>query len=762
MTDVYPDSHHIYAYVPDQFDLTSYVLGEINGRLGMNSNKPLDLVAQTGTLTIILDNTTNKFTPGHSQALSGWGKGVRIVLEIVFEKVRYYIEGKLGDLNIPTFAQSANFITITVVDWMEHAATHPIVNPGVVTNYKGKQILEYVVSRMSNYINTQFDEGVSLFPTALDTVTSKTKAMSEFTKVAFSDAGYIYLKQGGDGGVKLVFEDRHHRHGWKPLDTIPKSPGNSGKLLKEDGAYLLKEDGGKILLNEVQSYEADETMVGTDVEYGHDVINYLTVQANPRRVDTSPQILFQLDTPIFIGSGITYELKGNYANPVGGEACRGQNMITPVATTDYLANTASDGSGTNKTSAVQLVSISYGTEGFTHQVKNTDTGGIWITKYNTRGYGIYTPNPITHVEKDDISIEVNEEVTEMLNQEYQSTLGDGTALAKKVIELESNPRLVVKKIHMVANRSYNHMQAFLNLGSGSYFHLVDDVVEKDFNAYIQGIEFSINPAGFIRYAWIVKEHKTLMKGLTAIGLEYSGIASNGHDAVDFGALSDISDLSKRSISVWLTALPQTFNNTSIVAFGNVFRFFIDSVTFNISLSIVQTGAGTTTAFYSTASNVMPNDGSLVHLVLTQNVSVWSPSPAQPILYKNAVSQTFNAVGSNTPGGTRTPETGQHFVMGNLYEAGAELTATWLGLIKDLRVYNKILSSSEVTQLYNSGTPDATILTSPESGLVFQAPVVSTDRLSSYINQPLNINLKVRDNVFGFIGTPNDSPIGRAF
>jgi hypothetical protein len=102
------------------------------------------------------------------------------------------------------------------------------------------------------------------------------------------------------------------------------------------------------------------------------------------------------------------------------------------------------------------------------------------------------------------------------------------------------------------------------------------------------------------------------------------------------------------------------------------------------------------------------------------------------------------------------------VMGNLYEAGGAFSGPLNGIIKDMRIYNKILGQAQVTQLYNSGTPDPTILTSPADGLLFQAPAVPTDRLSSYINQPLGSTLKVRDNIFGYIGTPNDSPVGRSF
>ena len=44
--------------------------------------------------------------------------------------------------------------------------------------------------------------------------------------------------------------------------------------------------------------------------------------------------------------------------------------------------------------------------------------------------------------------------------------------------------------------------------------------------------------------------------------------------------------------------------------------------------------------------------------------------------------------------------------------------TMEGKVKDVRIYNRILSSDEVTALYNAGTPDESLVT---DGLVFQGP-----------------------------------------
>lgn len=753
MIATYLDDYRLYVYLPGQFDLTPYVIGDITGHWAMRDNKPLDRVGETGTITFQLNNVSKKFTPGHSLAQAGWAKGVKFILRFTFHGDNYIIEGVIGDIRMSTSVYKANIVTVTAVDWMEHAATHPIVNPGLQTNYRGDQVLNYVVTNMARSVLTDFDAGVSIFPTTLDTVTSKTKAMSEFAKVAFSEGGYVYLNHRA-AGATLVFENRHRRHGWRALDRLLNPTDDSGRLLKTDGSYLLKTDGGKIVLAEPLDFEVNDTMVGTDTVYGQDVINHLTVQANPRRVDTSPVILFRLDAPFAINSGSTVELRGYYADPNGGAPCRGQNMIDPVATTDYLANTKSDGTGTNKTGAL-VITTGYGTEGFTHRIKNTDGGTVWVWKFNCRGYGIYNYNAVTHVEKDDNSIALYEEITETLDQAYQNTLYDGTVLAASIVDEEKKPRRVVKKINLTANRSKLLMLAFLSFGPGTYIHAVDNELEKNFNAYIQGVEFRIRPGGLIRYSWIVKEHRTLMLGLSPIVIEYSGVASSGKDAIDFGPLPDISELPQRTISLWVYAESQTFNNTGMVTWGPLYRFFIDSVSQDLNLSVMQTGGPAATAYWSAGGVV--TFGQWLHVVLTHDVSRW-PNDCTPIMYINGVSQVLT--NPNAPGGTKDSEVASRFVIGNVYETLSEFTSTWKGKIKDVRVYDRVLSASEVTSLYNSGTQSYSILSGPDDGLLFQAFAVRTEELSQYADQTLTSALKVRDNIFGAIGTPNDSPIGR--
>jgi hypothetical protein len=97
---------------------------------------------------------------------------------------------------------------------------------------------------------------------------------------------------------------------------------------------------------------------------------------------------------------------------------------------------------------------------------------------------------------------------------------------------------------------------------------------------------------------------------------------------------------------------------------------------------------------------------------------WSTA-ANPVIYINAVSQTVTE--TDTPSGTLNSEFGAEVVIGNQHTDTQNYNQAWHGYLKDVRIYNRILTSAEVTTLYNSGTPDASLV---PDGLVFQGPCVT--------------------------------------
>jgi hypothetical protein len=140
----------------------------------------------------------------------------------------------------------------------------------------------------------------------------------------------------------------------------------------------------------------------------------------------------------------------------------------------------------------------------------------------------------------------------------------------------------------------------------------------------------------------------------------------------------------------------------------------------------------------------------------------SSTSNDPIFYINGSSVAVTEL--ITPTGTML-EGVNSLLLGNYTYPDHEFQQAFWGKMKDVRIYNRVLTAAEVTTLYNSGTVDNTMVT---DGLVFQGLNVRTSEYADYVDEVLTIGQKLIDNINGAVGTPNydeiagdAAPIGRA-
>lgn len=750
---VFPSAVRFMVYLSGAWtDLTDYWVEALSGHWGMQDNDPLTFLADTGILRFVLNNMDQRFTPEHASALAGWKKGLPAKLEIDYDGYTYPFLGQIQDIDAPLGGDFVDKCTVTVADWMEYAARTPIVNPTVQSDQRSDQMMTTLMGLMPIAPQaTDFSEGVNTFPSAFDTVTDETKAYSEFEKIALSELGPVYLRKDREYGEMLVAESAHDRHGWRTLDALPVASSSAGLLLKEDGDRLLLETSDSFVLDESTTLTIDNDMLELVSDYGKRLVNYFSVSANPRRIDASAQILFQLDEPIAVPSGQTVTVKGSFADPNGGLPINGQNMITPVATTDYLLNTAKDGGGSNITANLTLVSTPYGADGFEHQVRNDAAYPGWLTKYNTRGYGIYYYNPIEHIASSPDSYAEYGYETERLDQRYQVDLGSGALYAEKVVEAKKQPHSETHAITFLANQSATLMMAFLNFGPGNLIRVKSTRRAVDAYFYIQGVkDFQLTPPkGQIMCTWILKKICCLLLGCSALAIEFTGAGET--DAIDFGYVPYLTDLSERSISAWIYLDQFDDNGTIVSIFSDDagYLFYIDET--NETLQWYQ-------KYDSAASWRAPigdiTTGGWYFVAVTKA----GDSSDDPILYINGSSVTVTQISVPPTPEDAHSEEGAHLLVGNVKTATLDYSYGIDGKVKDVRIYNRILSADEVSEIYNSGTPDASLVT---DGLKFQAFTVRTSDYDDYEDATLDDEMKVLDNMFGVVGTPHGSPVGRA-
>ena len=749
----YPDSVKIYVMLDkvNWTDISSDVIEKIEGGWGISDNAPTSRLAETGILQFTLKNIDGKYSPNTTTCLTGWGKNAFIKLMVTYqntEYIRFY--GRVSELEINNNLKDYDTVRTTVTDWFDYAAKFPMT--GLLsfarrnkliyqTNQRADEVVQSIIDAMPIApLATALDEGDNIFPAVFDTLNEKTKAYSEMEKLVQSELGYIYLTKDRTYGETLVLESNQSRKGTNTLSVIPVGRDESDFLITEDGNFLITEDGDYLVLDQTEEPTFDNSFEDIEFDYGT-VLNQVGVKAYPKRVDVAPQVIFNLESPYSLGPGETKTFRGTYKDPVASDTkITGMNMQTPVATTDYLMNLYSTGSGTNLTGSLVLTA-DYGTSDVLFTATNTSNKVGYITKLQCRGYGIYQYNPVEYVAEDETSIGNYGYEVESVDQKYQVEITQGKMFADSVLDEYKNPTVRVRKVTFLANYSVELMNSFLNLDVGSLVHIVETENQIDGYFYIQRVDFSITEGGIVKFSWVLIPQLSLDSGLSPVAIECPWGSGGG---INFGYLPHISNLTERTYSMWLNVLSDDER-------GGEYRVGMGTFSDEAGISIIVQDYGwiyigrkdVTYAIWRTPPWLW-TAGDWHHVVMTMEIS------STPRVWFDGVEQALTVI--TAPQNPADDETGTGFFIGNTVTQTINGTRPADSIIKDARVYNRLLSNDEAIALYNG--------TNVTDGLVFQGPNVRTNELDEYIDQTLTPAKTVRDNVYGVIGKIFGSPIGR--
>lgn len=490
----------------------------INVKYGMSDASPKTRVADTGSMTFTLKNDTSNsaglvgyYSPGHTNCRAGFQAGITVRLKITYDGVcytKFYGHISSGGINIIGGIGEGKHVTVEVLDFMEQAAIHEMYLPEFTQNKRIDEIIPLIVANMPIApLSYNLNTGDDTYATVFDTIRDKTRALTEFQKVALSELGYVYVLPDNTNTEKLVIEGRSTRYNISSLSKVSLPKSQSGFLLKEDGDCLLKEDGGKIVLNQLQTISLVDEHSAITVSHGNYLANIVSSTAYPRLIDANPVVLFSTSSRIQIAAGetktgysITYKDPTNRIQNVSGK-----NMITPVATTDYTMFANEDGTGTDLTANL-AVTVDYGVEGAEYTLVNSSAsiGWVWL---QARGTGIYIPDPITYTASDSTSELKHGSKTLSLELKYQDDPGDAQAYMNIMLNAYKDPHTDIEEVSYIANRSELLMFAFLQVDVGRRIPLQDSTSGVVGEYFIQGTEFSIQAGGIIYWKWIVKPAK---------------------------------------------------------------------------------------------------------------------------------------------------------------------------------------------------------------------------------------------------------------
>jgi hypothetical protein len=510
-------------------DITADVLlgaMPVRGKYGIPGTGPLDRIGATGTMTFAMNNSASNsggkqgyYSPGHTNARSGWDLGLVIALWLTYDGTNYIkFIGTLTAVKPDAGQYRRQAAKCTVLDWMDEASRSTIKALPVQTGQRSDQLVSTLVTNSVGRqpIATDYDTGRSTFAYALDNLKdNKTTVLRALNDVVMSEMGRLYIRGTTDAasakGGKLTFENR----------TARLSYGSASHTFSND-------------------------MVKLDARRSRaDIINHTYVQVHPRTLDTSASVLWELTSTEVVPSveaGYTTTIIAEFTDKIvtgvnfgasTSTTARGvqvatTNLTTPASGTDWVANSASDGTGSNLTSDVAVTVATTAANTATLSIANSGATKAYLTTLQIRGIAIKDQSATTVDATNATSITTYGEQDVRINMPYESDPELALSIAEWQNSATDSARFVVRSMEIVGNTSATLMEQALarepgdkvgvdetmtGLDNDAAWHMgttgeseLDETTYLDYDPssgdfFINGVIFTLSAGNILRVKW---------------------------------------------------------------------------------------------------------------------------------------------------------------------------------------------------------------------------------------------------------------------
>ena len=344
----------------------------------------------------------------------------------------------------PSFGPAATRVTVCHgIDWMGIAARTPVSEIPLQQAQRTDQIIQTILDDAMPVTprTVVLETGQSTLDYALDDLRGeRATALAALYRVTLSELGYLTAEGDDADGETVRFVDRTYR-----------AQRPAGHQIRRALTLVLQRSITEAV---------DLVRVGIPL----------------RRVDAgTTTVLYQLGgAAMAIPAGATIHPFGPYRDPAQ-EAQRvgGADMQTPVSGTDYVANTAADGSGTNVTTQL-TVTASFGASGVRWTITNTGTSTVYLTTLQARGRGIYD-YARAYLEAAPASVSADQAHNILtLTLPYGSDMNVAQSVADDLLDVYGTPRTRVQSVTLMASRN----AAMATLAVSTRLHELCGVVDE--------------------------------------------------------------------------------------------------------------------------------------------------------------------------------------------------------------------------------------------------------------------------------------------
>ena len=137
-----------------------------------------------------------------------------------------------------------------------------------------------------------------------------------------------------------------------------------------------------------------------------DLFNVIEVVAHPRSVGAAASVVFDAigdNNGHEITAGASREYYVSYTDPETRQPCEVTDIVTPVSGTDYAANSAADGSGSNRTIDITVSLVADDNGRYTFTVTNNSSSKLYLTKLQLRATPLVAYDAVSQIAEDEAS-----------------------------------------------------------------------------------------------------------------------------------------------------------------------------------------------------------------------------------------------------------------------------------------------------------------------------------------------------------------------
>lgn len=310
---------------------------------------PYEPVAKDSQLTLTLRNTDKRFSPEYSRSpfYPNFTQGKLVRVRSTWEGVtRQHFIGWIDSIDSTPGQYLSRQTTVRASSFLLRAQDYEAFIP-VQENKSADLVIDAVLRRAAVFPPGFYGRWVI-------GITDKAELGHNTILGELSD----YLETETGISTFIIIGDQ-----WSDGVTVY---GALRDAVGREGGRLFVNRQGKIIfwnrdhfpLTTTVQTTIDNSMTQTQYEFGDLFVNRVTVRARPRSIGTTNQTLGVLNKATKIPAGGSKEISFRYADQVSsGVSVAGKNALAPVQITDFTANSAEDGSGSNYTSSVTAVIV---------------------------------------------------------------------------------------------------------------------------------------------------------------------------------------------------------------------------------------------------------------------------------------------------------------------------------------------------------------------------------------------------------------------